>query len=101
MLDKDAFEAFVESGNLFNTDIAAAFRKEILSKGGMRRGMDMYRAFRGKNPDKEALLRARGFIEEEEAVEQELPEIEVGRVDTREQARQRAEKSRRERQSGK
>ena len=100
VLDKDAFEAFVESGNLFNTDIAAAFRKEILSKGGMRRGMDMYRAFRGKNPDKEALLRARGFIEEDEAVEQELPEIEVGRVDTREQARQRAERLRRERQSG-
>ncbi len=97
VLDKDAFEAFVESGDLFNTEIAALFREEILSKGGTRPGMDMYRAFRGKNPDKEALLRARGFIEEEPASE-EMEEIEVAPVDTRELARQRAEKSRRERE---
>lgn len=102
VLDKDAFEAFEESGNLFNTDIAAAFRREILSQGGMRAGMDMYRAFRGKNPDKEALLRSRGFIEEPQEVEGDEPkEIEVGRVDTRELARQRAEKSRREREADK
>ncbi len=101
VLDKDAFEAFVESGDLFNTEIAQRFRTEILSRGGTRRGMDMYRAFRGKNPDKDALLRARGFLEEEVLPIDSLPalEIEVERIDTRELARQRAEKSRREREA--
>ncbi len=101
VLDKDAFEAFVESGDLFNTEIAQRFRTEILSRGGTRRGMDMYRAFRGKNPDKDALLRARGFLEEEVQPIDSLPapEIEVERIDTRELARQRAEKSRREREA--
>lgn len=98
VLDKDAFEAFVESGDLFNTTIATSFREEILSRGGTRPGMEMYRAFRGANPDKDALLRARGFIEQEPLVEEAEQEIEVGRVDTREQARQRAERSRRERE---
>ena len=101
VLDKDAFEAFVESGDLFNTEIAQRFRKEILSKGGTRPGMEMYRAFRGADPDKDALLRARGFIEEDVQPIDSLPapEIEVERIDTRELARQRAEKSRREREA--
>jgi peptidyl-dipeptidase Dcp len=98
VLDKDAFEAFVESGDKFNTEIAARFREEILSKGGTRPGMDMYRSFRGADPDKEALLRARGFIEQEPVVEEQEEEIEVAPIDTRELARQRAERSRRERE---
>ena len=102
VLDKDAFEAFVESGDLFDTDIAKSFRREILSRGGTRPGMDMYRAFRGANPDKNALLRARGFLKEDAPQMDSLPEqeiVEVERIDTRELARQRAEKSRREREA--
>ena len=101
VLDKDAFEAFVESGDLFNTEIAERFRNEILSRGGTRAGMDMYRAFRGADPDKDALLRARGFIEDNRknvAAAEEVKSEKI-RVDTREQARQRAEKSRREREA--
>ena len=101
VLDKDAFEAFVESGDIFNTEIATRFREEILSRGGTRAGMDMYRAFRGADPDKNALLRARGFIADERGsvMTDDTEKGEVIRVDTREQARQRAAQSRREREA--
>ena len=61
VLDKDAFNAFVESGDLFNPELADSFRKNILSKGGTDEAMDMYLAFRGKKPDVDALLEARGL----------------------------------------
>ena len=64
VLDKDAFEAFRESGDLFDRRIAHAFRTEILEKGGSADGMTLYRSFRGKNPDKRAMLRARGLSDE-------------------------------------
>ena len=100
VLDKDAFQAFVESGDLFNQEIAERFRREVLSRGGSRDGMDMYRAFRGADPDKTAMLVARGFVDEE-PIEFEEPETkqEMKRVNTREQARQRAERSRQEREA--
>ena len=61
MLDKDAFQAFVEAGDLFDPETARRLREEILSKGGTRPGMDLYRAFRGRDPSIEPLLRARGL----------------------------------------
>jgi len=61
VLDKDAFQAFVESGDLFDPETAGRLREEILSKGGTRKGMDMYRAFRGRDPSIEPLLTARGL----------------------------------------
>ena len=98
VLDKDAHRAFVESGDLFNRDVAERFRKEILSRGGERGGMDMYRSFRGAEPDKTAMLVARGLIEEVDAEDEEAVAMrQVGRVDTRAQARARAERSRQER----
>ena len=96
VLDKDAFQAFVESGDLLSRDVAERFRREILSRGG-RSGMDMYRAFRGADPDDKALLRARGFIEDVPSAETDTLRLDVGVVDTRAQARARAERSRRER----
>ena len=100
VLDKDAYQAFVESGDIFDKATAERFRREVLSKGGTRAGMDMYRAFRGADPNKIAMLVARGLVEPEEIVDVEpLPVNEIVRVDTREQARQRAERSRREREA--
>ena len=64
VLDKDAFEAFRESGDLFDRRTADALRREILSKGGSKDGMTLYNAFRGHNPDKSALLKARGLWKE-------------------------------------
>lgn len=100
VLDKDAYQAFVESGDIFDRATAERFRREVLSKGGTRAGMDMYRAFRGAEPDKTAMLVARGLVEPEEIADVEPLAIdEIIRVDTREQARQRAERSRREREA--
>lgn len=61
VLDKDAFMAFVESGDLFNHDLANSFRYNILAKGGTLDPMEMYLNFRGKEPDVNALLEARGL----------------------------------------
>ena len=66
MLDKDAFESFRESGDLFNKKIAGDFRRKILARGGSEDGMTMYRDFRGKGPDKRAMLRGRGLLNEPE-----------------------------------
>ncbi|MCD8072391.1 MAG: M3 family metallopeptidase [Alistipes sp.] len=63
VLDKDAFEAFAESGDLFNPDLARSFRKNILEKGGSEDGMTMYRNFRGSDPAPEPLMYARGLAE--------------------------------------
>lgn len=62
VLDADAFEAFVETGDLFHQETARKFRDEILSKGGTRDAMEMYKAFRGKEPGIEPLLKQRGLL---------------------------------------
>jgi peptidyl-dipeptidase Dcp len=61
VLDADAFQAFKETGDIFNKDIAAKFEKEILSRGSSRDPLDMYIAFRGKEPGIDALLANRGL----------------------------------------
>lgn len=61
VLDKDAFNAFVESGDLFNQELADSFRKNVLAKGGTLEPMEMYINFRGKEPDVNSLLEARGL----------------------------------------
>ena len=74
VLDKDAFEAFRESGDLFNRQIAHDFRYKLLARGGSEDGMALYRAFRGKDPDKRAMLLGRGLIEPEpEPVDESEP----------------------------
>jgi peptidyl-dipeptidase Dcp len=71
VLDKDAYQAFVESGDIFNKRIATDFRHKLLARGGEADGMDLYRAFRGADPDRKPLLLGRGLIEEEPVVEEE------------------------------
>ncbi|MBQ0016015.1 MAG: M3 family metallopeptidase [Bacteroidales bacterium] len=61
VLDADAFEAFKESGDLFNPELAKKFR-HILESGNSRDCMTMYREFRGKDPDVKPLLRNRGLL---------------------------------------
>lgn len=75
VLDKDAYQAFVESGDIFNKRIATDFRNKVLARGGEADGMDLYRDFRGADPDRKPLLLARGLIEEEEVVEDEKPTL--------------------------
>ena len=63
VLDADAYQAFVETGDIYNKEVATAFRKNILEKGGSDDPMKLYRTFRGGDPNPEALLRKRGFIQ--------------------------------------
>ena len=60
VLDKDAFAKFVETGDVFDRRSAQAFRK-LLSSGGKKDGMTLYREFRGAEPSREPLLKARGL----------------------------------------
>ena len=68
VLDKDAFAAFVETGDIFNRRKAQALRK-LLASGGKRDGMTLYREFRGGEPSREPLLKARGIWTEPEPTE--------------------------------
>lgn len=61
VLDNDAFEAFKENG-LFDQETAARFRREVLAKNGTKDYMDMYKAFRGREPKIEPLLKNRGLM---------------------------------------
>ena len=60
VLDKDAFELFMEKG-IFDPATAQSFRKNILEMGGSDEPMELYRRFRGADPDPAALTRARGL----------------------------------------
>lgn len=61
VLDSDAFQAFRETGDIFSREVASRFEKEILSRGGTRDALEMYIAFRGKEPGIDALLENRGL----------------------------------------
>jgi Zn-dependent oligopeptidase len=63
VLDADAFEYFKEEG-VFNRQTAEKFKAFILSKGGTEDPMTLYRQFRGKDPQPEALLRRSGLLEQ-------------------------------------
>jgi peptidyl-dipeptidase Dcp len=56
VLDADAFNAFKESGDIFNPEIAHKFRDNILSRGRTDEPMKLYRAFRDSDPDINAFL---------------------------------------------
>ena len=60
VLEADAFSLFKEQG-IFNTDVAASFRENILSKGGSEDEAVIYRNFRGHDPQPEALMKKLGL----------------------------------------
>lgn len=61
VLDADAFAYFKEQG-IFNKEIANAFKENVLSKGGTEDPMELYKRFRGKEPDANALLKRAGLV---------------------------------------
>jgi len=62
VLDADAFEAFKETGNLFDKETADRFRTYVLEKGNTQDPMKLYLLFRGKAPEITPLLRNRGLL---------------------------------------
>jgi len=61
VLDADAFNAFVQTGDVYNKEFAAKYRKYILASGGTDDSMELYKRFRGEDPEIEPLLNRRGL----------------------------------------
>ena len=60
-LDADAFEYFLEKG-IFSREVAEKFEKFVLSQGGADHPMELFKKFRGREPDPDALLRRDGLL---------------------------------------
>ena len=60
VLEADAFEKFKEDG-IFNKQTAQSFKENILSKGNQKHPMELYKAFRGREPKIDALLKRDGL----------------------------------------
>ena len=67
VMDADAFGAFEEAGDIFDPAVAKRLHDDIYSSGGSRDPEDAYVAFRGREPEPDALLRRRGLLETPEA----------------------------------
>jgi peptidyl-dipeptidase Dcp len=61
VLDADAFAAFEETGDIFDPATAKRLREAIYAAGGAQDPAEAYKAFRGRLPSADALLRKRGF----------------------------------------
>ncbi|MHC2256050.1 peptidyl-dipeptidase Dcp [Bradyrhizobium embrapense] len=67
VMDADAFGAFEEAGDIFDPATAKRLLDDIYSSGGSRDPEEAYVAFRGREPEPDALLRRRGLLETPEA----------------------------------
>jgi peptidyl-dipeptidase Dcp len=63
VLDADAFAAFEETGDIFDAATAKRLHDTIYAAGGSQDPADAYKAFRGRLPSADALLRKRGFTD--------------------------------------
>ena len=61
VLDKDGFAAFEEAGDVFDRDAARRLKDHVYAAGNSAAPEEAYRAFRGRDPDPRALLKAQGF----------------------------------------
>src|SRR5438876_6513001 len=68
VMDADAFGAFEEAGDIFDPATAKRLLDDIYASGGSRDPEDAYVAFRGREPEPDALLRRRGLLETSDAV---------------------------------
>jgi peptidyl-dipeptidase Dcp len=64
VLDADAFNAFVEAGDIFDPAVARRLRDNVYAAGGAREPAEAYVAFRGRMPTVDALLKRRGLTDE-------------------------------------
>ena len=62
VLSADAYAAFEEAGNPFDATVGKRYLDEILSRGGSRPALENFKAFRGREPSVDALLRHSGMI---------------------------------------
>jgi peptidyl-dipeptidase Dcp len=62
VLDADAYQAFAETGDIFNKEVATKFRDNILMLGGSVNSDELYRRFRGHDPKPDAYFIRKGFM---------------------------------------
>ena len=62
MLDADAFAAFKEAGSCFDKETAARLRKYIYAAGNTQEPGAAYKAFRGRDPVIDAMLKKKGLV---------------------------------------
>ncbi|HEY0331795.1 MAG TPA: M3 family metallopeptidase [Rhodopseudomonas sp.] len=67
VMDADAFGAFEEAGDIFDSKVAKRLHDDIYAAGGARDPEVAYVAFRGRPPEPDALLRRRGLLDTPEA----------------------------------
>ncbi|ABD90361.1 M3 family metallopeptidase [Rhodopseudomonas palustris] len=67
VMDADAFGAFEEAGDIFDSAVAKRLQDDIYAAGGSRDPEHAYIAFRGRPPEPDALLRRRGLLDVPEA----------------------------------
>jgi peptidyl-dipeptidase Dcp len=61
ILDADGFYAFQEAGDIYDPELAARLKKWVYESGGLREADELYRQFRGKDPEIDPLLEIRGL----------------------------------------
>lgn len=62
VLDADAFEAFMETGDCFSPAVAEKARRCIYGAGNTREPGELFREFRGRDPNIEAMLKKKGLV---------------------------------------
>jgi peptidyl-dipeptidase Dcp len=63
VLDADAYDAFTEAGDPFDAAVAQRLRECIYASGNSRDPREAYRAFRGRDPEVQPMLRERGLLD--------------------------------------
>ncbi|MDH5723226.1 MAG: M3 family metallopeptidase, partial [Alphaproteobacteria bacterium] len=66
VLDADTYELFKEKG-IYDQSVAQSYRENILSRGGSEKPDILYKRFRGRDADPDALLRREGLLEDKKA----------------------------------
>ncbi len=62
VLDADGYNAFMEAGDPFDPETAKRLHDYVYSAGSLREPDEAYRAFRGRDPQPQALLQKRGLV---------------------------------------
>ena len=70
ILDADGFTAFLETGDIYNPELAGKLKKWVYESGGLREADELYRNFRGKDPEIGPLLKIRGLAEETDTTDE-------------------------------
>ena len=63
VLDADGFDAFKEAGNIYDPATAQRLYEYVYSAGNSRDPAELYRLFRGRDPEVEPLLQHRGLAD--------------------------------------